>query len=248
MHRDEYRKLAEVEDQMWYFLSLHRHIARGLRSALGAKPGARVLDAGCGTGGLISRLSTQNPSWHWTGIDLSPLACESARNRCTGEIVEGSVEALPFADETFDGLSSADVLYHVSDDRRALNEFFRVLKPGGVVVLNVPAYRWLWSYHDEAVHSQRRYARRELRVKLRETGFVQVKTTFWNTLLFPLIVIRRKCFPAPKSGSDVKLGSPLAEKIFNALMKAEHAWLRSVGNLPFGSSIYAVARKPEGRR
>jgi SAM-dependent methyltransferase len=232
---------------MWYFLSLHRHIERGLRSTLGVRPGAQILDAGCGTGGLIRRLSPQNPSWQWTGVDLSPLACESSRNRCTAEIVEASVEALPFAAERFDGVSSADVLYHVTDDRRALGEFFRVLKPGGVVVLNVPAYRWLWSYHDEAVHSQRRYGRRELLVKLREAGFINVKTTFWNTLLFPLIVIRRKCFPAPKSGSDVQLGSPLAEKIFNGLMKAEHAWLRKVGSLPFGSSIYAVARKPGER-
>src|SRR4051812_43483212 len=97
MHRDEYRKLAEVEDRMWYFLSLHGHVERGLRSVLGAKPDPKLLDAGCGTGGLIRRLSAKYPNWHWKGVDLSPLACEAARSRCAAEIVEASVEALPFA-------------------------------------------------------------------------------------------------------------------------------------------------------
>jgi SAM-dependent methyltransferase len=157
--------------------------------------------------------------------------------------VEAGVEALPFAAAQFDAIASADVLYHVEDDNQALREFFRVLKPGGVVVLNVPAYRWLWSYHDEAVQSRRRYGRRELLLKLRNAGFVQVKTTFWNTLLFPLIVIRRKALPRPKSGSDVALGSDLTESLFNRVMALERGWLRAVAPLPFGSSIFAVARK-----
>ena len=245
MEADEYRKLAEVEDAMWYFRALHGHVEHELAQTL-RRSAAAVLDAGCGTGGLIRRLMARRPAWRWTGVDLSPLACELARQRGgqTVEIKEASVTALPFAEGVFDAVVSADVLYHVDDDEGALREFFRVLRPGGAVVINVPAYRWLWSYHDEAVHSRRRYGRREMIAKLTAAGFTGVQATHWNTLPFPLVVARRKLFPAPRDGSDVRLFAPPVEAGFNAAMAVERAWLSGVGRLPFGSSILAVARKP----
>jgi SAM-dependent methyltransferase len=245
MQTEEYLKLAAVEDRMWYFRSLHRHLARELEANL---PGsAAVLDAGCGTGGLIRRLAPQRPDWSWTGVDLSPLAVGLARARCgpAADLHEASVTGLPFSAAAFDAVVSADVLYHVDDDAAALREFFRVLRPGGVVVLNLPAYPWLWSYHDTAVHSRRRYAIGETLAKLRAAGFAGVRFTHWNTLPFPLIVVRRKLLPAPREGSDVKLGSAPVEHLFNALMSLEHAWIRRVARLPFGCSILAVATKPQ---
>jgi ubiquinone/menaquinone biosynthesis C-methylase UbiE len=144
MEADEYRKLADVEDHMWYFYALHGHIERALDAA--GAPGIRVLDAGCGTGGLIRRLTPRHPGWRWSGIDLEPLAYALARERTVGaDIRPASVTALPFPDASFDAVVSADVLYHVDDDEAALREFFRVLRPGGIAVINVPAYRWLWS-------------------------------------------------------------------------------------------------------
>lgn len=307
MENDEYLKLAEVEDRMWYFRALHAHVRRELERAFGGSAGGgskakggkdaagaphpqqthaagapnpdltdvaathpdlkdaagapdpqtmsagtrdiRILDAGCGTGGLIRRMQAIRPEWRWTGLDVSPLACDLAR-RLNGEsglggveICEGSVTKLPFDDGSFDAVVSADVLYHVDDDREALREFFRVLRPGGAVVVNVPAYRWLWSYHDEAVHARRRYARGEVLAKLDEAGFGEARATYWNTLPFPLIVARRKLLPAPRNGSDVRLYPPLVEACFNAAMALERAWLGGVGRLPFGSSVLAVARK-----
>jgi SAM-dependent methyltransferase len=244
MEAAEYRKLAEVEDAMWYFRALHAHVERELARTLGDKKSA-VLDAGCGTGGLIRRLAPQRPAWNWTGVDVSPLACELARERVGGaEIREASVTALPFGDAALDAVVSADVLYHVDDDVAALREFSRVLRPGGAVVINVPAYRWLWSYHDEAVHSRRRYGRGEMLAKLKAAGFDSGWATHWNALPLPLVVARRKLFPAPQAGSDVRLFPAPVEAAFNAAMALERAWLRSVGRLPFGSSILAVARKP----
>jgi hypothetical protein len=121
---------------------------------------------------------------------------------------------------------------------------FRVLRPGGFVVLNVPAYQWLWSYHDVAVHSRRRYSRGELLAQLRIAGLVRARATHWNTLPFPLIVLRRKLLPAPREGGDVKLYPATIEAGFNAMMALEQAWVRGGGWLPFGSSIFAVAGKP----
>lgn len=246
MRPDEYRKMAEVEDGMWYYRALHAHVGRELAARLGGRPAA-VLDAGCGAGGLIRRLEPLQTAWRWTGLDVSPLACELARKRCAAEINEGSVTALPFADASFDAVVSADVIYHVEDDAGALREFLRVLRPGGVLLINVPAYRWLWSYHDEATHACRRYGRGELLAKLTTAGFNRAHATHWNTLPFPLVVLRRKLWPAPRSGSDVQRYPGPVEAAFNAAMAIERMWLRAAGRLPFGSSIFAVAQRSPGQ-
>ena len=267
MEAAEYRKLAAVEDEMWYFRALHAHVERALVGALGSGGDAspsphfpeiegaaeaprrhpRILDAGCGTGGLIRQLAPRHSAWRWTGVDIEPLACTLARERAgdqSTDIHEASVTALPFGEGTFDAVVSADVLYHVDDDAAALRQFFRVLRPGGTLVINVSAYRWLWSYHDEAVHARRRYGRGEVRAKLGAAGFAAPRATHWNALPFPLVVARRKFFPAPRDGSDVRLFPAPVESAFNAAMAVERGWLGAFGALPFGSSILAVARKP----
>jgi len=242
MDAGEHRKLAAVEDAMWYFRALHAHVGRELAAQLPQGP-ARILDAGCGTGGLIRRLAPGRQEWAWTGIDVSPLACQLARERGAGDVREASVTALPFRDGEFAAVVSADVLYHLDDDEAALREMARVLCPGGVVVLNVPAHRWLWSYHDVAVDGRRRYGRAELAGKLTRAGLTPLRLTHWNTALLPLIAARRKLFPAPKSGSDVKHSPAWMESGFSAIMEGESAWIRRGGNLPAGSSILAVARR-----
>jgi SAM-dependent methyltransferase len=151
---------------------------------------------------------------------------------------------LPFADAAFDAVISADVLYHVEHDAAALRESHRVLRPGGLLVVNVPACRWLWSYHDRAVHARRRYGRAELLAKLAAAGFDHLRSTYWNTLAFPLVVVRRKLLSAPRGGSDVKLYSAPLEAFFGMLSALEWAWLTTGIRLPFGSSILAAARKP----
>jgi SAM-dependent methyltransferase len=239
----EYRKLAVVEDGMWYFRGLHALIEREVLSAAGGHAIA-VLDAGCGAGGLIRRLTPRHPNWTWTGADVSPLACALARERTAVPIAEASVTALPFGADRFGAVVSADVLYHLDDDGAALREGLRVLRPGGIIVINVPAYPWLWSYHDVAVHGRRRYRRRDLLAKLRAAGFETVRATYWNTLLFPLVVARRKLLAAPAGGSDVRAYSRPVEGLGNAALAIERAWLGAARRLPWGSSVFAVGRKP----
>ncbi|MES1168316.1 MAG: class I SAM-dependent methyltransferase, partial [Oleiharenicola lentus] len=194
MQEDEYRKLAETEDRMWYFLALHRRLAYWL--ARHVPPGrARVVDAGCGTGGFLKFLETSNLGWDLTGVDASPLACTLARGRTTAKIRENSITALPFWDESIDGISTGDVLYHIADVAAVLQEFARCLKPGGVVVLNEPAYRWLWSYHDTAVESKHRFTRPELAALCRQAGLEVVFTSYANSFALPFIAARRKLFP-----------------------------------------------------
>lgn len=240
---------------MWFYRALHAHIERELirtvvaagrptetAEAISQPRAIRILDAGCGTGGLIRRLAPKQAGWTWTGIDVEPVACALARERTRAEIVEGSVTAMPFETQTFDAVVCADVLYHLDDDVAALREISRVLKPNGVAVINVPAHRWLWSYHDVTVHGRRRYTRPELRDKLRRAGFTVARLTHWNALPLPLVYLRRKLLPPPSSGSDVRLYPAPVEAAFRGAMAVELGWLRSFGGLPFGSSILAVAQ------
>jgi len=154
------------------------------------------------------------------------------------------VESLPFADGVFDAVVSADVLCSVRDDRKAIHESFRVLRPGGLFVVNSPAYRWLWSYHDVATQTQRRYQNAELTGKLSAAGFGLESATHWNALTLPLIVLRRKIMPPPKEGSDVKEYPVWIAGFFTVLMSIERAWIERGGRWAFGSSELIAARKP----
>lgn len=241
MNPDEYLKMAKVEDRMWYYRALHAHLRSLLRKFLDESSEARVLDAGCGTGGFIRRMESESTTWRICGVDHSPLACGIARERCAAEIKEGSVTALPYESGEFDGMVSADVLYQLEQPEQALVEFHRCLKPGGIVVINVPAYRWLWSYHDEMVQSKHRFRRSELVGMMTAAGFKVEVSTYWNTLLFPLVVLRRKLFPPGKDG-DVRIYPAPVEAVFNALMICERWWLNYLTLLPFGSSVLIAAR------
>jgi ubiquinone/menaquinone biosynthesis C-methylase UbiE len=244
MQTAEYQKLAEVEDTLWYFRALHAHVRRALGDV--TKVGAAVLDAGCGTGGLILRMRGERPAWRFSGIDFSSLAVELARKRCGSDVDlrEASITALPFADASFDAVVSADVVCQVEDPATALAEFRRVLRPGGSIVINVPAYMWLWSYHDDTCQTKHRYTRRELAGLLRSAGFADLRLTHWNAAALPLIAAKRKLFPGPRDASDVKKYPAMVEGVFSLLAAFDRAWLNAGGSLPFGSSVFAVARKP----
>lgn len=252
MNNDEYLKLAEVEDRMWYFRSLHRHVARLLEknsrgNAAGAPLPQHLLDAGCGTGGMILRLRKEQPGWRWSGIDFMPIACELARQRCGAgtDIREASVTALPFADGSFDAVVSADVICQVDDADVAVKEFFRVLKPGGVVVINVPAYMWMWSYHDDSCQTKHRYTRPEVEELMRAAGLVDRWSTHLNALPFPLLWAKRKLLRSAKDTSDMKDYPAAVDAAFSMLVAPEHLWLKAGGRWAWGSSVLAVARKPE---
>lgn len=243
MHLDEYRKLAAVEDRMWYFRALNRRVIHWVER-LGGTALHRVLDVGCGTGGLIGAMRAAHPEWHCTGLDVVPLACELARERTGVEILQGSILDLPFPDQAFDVVIGADVICQVADSARAVRELARVVRPGGVVVVNVPAYRWLWSYHDDRSHTQKRYTKPGLEEEFRQAGLSLVVSGYSNLLVLPLIAVRRKLFPAPASGSDLNPHSQPVDWALRTLTALEFSWQRAGLNSPAGSSVFAAGRRP----
>jgi SAM-dependent methyltransferase len=243
---DEYLRLAEVEDRHWYFRSLHAHARRELLCRHAASAAATLLDAGCGTGGFMGRLMPDLPQWNWAGIDFMPLACRLAKARLPAACIrEGSITQLPFPDAAFDAVTALDVISQVSypeEVKRAFSECHRVLRSGGTLVLNVAAYRWLWSYHDEACQTRHRFAADELRRLAEGAGFDVQRLTHWNALTFPLVVARRKIFPR-SAGSDVQATSSFVDRAMGGLMNLEHAWLERGGSWAWGSSLLLVAER-----
>ena len=179
-------------------------------------------------------------------MDLSGEAVRFCLSRGV-DVVQGSVLALPFAERSFDGLVSFDVLYHawVADDRAAMRELARVVRPGGLLLVRVPALKVLWGAHDEAVHSRHRYTMGELRALLEGAGLEVLRLSYCNSILFPLLLVRRTLDRlASRHGSDVEfLPAPL-EWLFRQFLLVEAGLLRLGLTLPVGASLVALARKP----
>jgi SAM-dependent methyltransferase len=239
----EYERLAAVEERGWWFRGLHANLLAAWRRAAPISVNPVVLDAGCGTGGLLVRLGAALPQARRFGIDLDPLAGSLARGKSNALIAVGSTMALPFAAERLDAVFSVDVLCHKGvAPRAALQSILWCLRPGGTIILNLPAYRWLFSGHDRAVDNVRRFGRGEIETLLAEEGFTQIRTRYWNSALFPLMLLQR--LTHRHGASDVALLPAPIERLFHAIVVAE-AWLADRGwRFPFGGSILATAVRP----
>ena len=241
MNLDEYGKMYRAEDTHWWYSGM-RAISGSLLGLAALAPSARLLDAGCGTGRNLVQLGGWSRA---VGVDLSPDAVAFCRERGV-EVVRGRMEALPFRGESFDAVTSLDVLYHrwVGDDAAAVAELARVLQPGGVLLLRVPALMALWGAHDEAVHSKRRYTRREVLDLLRGAGLEVQRATYANFFLLPLVALRRTLDRiTSRNGSDVETLPAPVEGLFRGLLLAEAFLVRRI-SLPLGASVLALARKP----
>ena len=253
MKAEEYGRMHAAEERQWWYAGM-RAIAFGLldRELERTRPASpspreaaplRFLDAGCGTGLNLEHLTGRGSA---AGVDLSPEAVRFCRSRGVA-VVRASVLDLPLAPASFDGALSLDVLYHawVEDDAAAVRELARVLKPGGLLLLRVPALRILWGAHDEAVHSRHRYTRGEVARLVEGAGLRVRRLSYCNSILFPLLLVRRTLDRVcGRHGSDVEfLPAPL-EWAFRKALEVEAALLRGGANLPLGASVVAVARKP----
>lgn len=243
MNREEYAVMFAAEDQHWWYAGLRGMLGQAW-SRYVAGPAPRVLDAGCGTGATLAWVQGRSERLP-IGIDLSPEAIGFCRQRGIPTTARASIQALPFSTAAFDVVISLDVLYHraVSDRTQAIAALHAVLKPGGLVILNLPAYQWLHSSHDVAVHTAHRFTRRECIAMLETAGFEVVQATYWNTLLFPLILgIRLWRKVRPPVESDLAPPSAAANRCLGLVLRAERTLL-GFFPLPFGVSVFVVARK-----
>lgn len=229
-----------MEGHYWWFVARRQLAFDLLESAM--PKGGRILDVGCGTGAVMVELQKLGPCY---GIDFSVHALEFSAKRSSEGLALANAEEIPFASESFDAVVSLDTIEHVKNDSAAIREIARVLKPGGVFIMNVPAFKWLWGPHDVALMHQRRYTARQVSNLLRSQGFHLTKLSYSVFLLFPVVVLMRMFERRKRGPAEVRL--PAVSELWNdrliRLMETEGKLLKS-SSLPWGSSVVAVARKP----
>lgn len=244
MNPREYDAMYRAEDTLWWYVGMRRIAEALLADRVPA--GARILDAGCGTGGNLVWLRRYGAP---AGVDISPIALQFCGRRGLRDIVRGSVSQLPFAEQTFDLVVSLDVIYHldVHDDSAALGEIRRVLRPGGLALVRVPAIERLRGSHDAAVHTRQRYDLAELGEKVRRAGLEVIRLTGANMLLLPVAaaarLVRRRDGSATDATSDVRAVPRPIDMAFRAALFTE-AMFVSRFDLPVGLSAMALARRP----
>lgn len=252
MRKQDYTDLYSTEESFWWFVGM-REITASLLDDFCPNKNLTILDAGCGTGFNLEWLRRYTNAENIFGLDYSADAIYFCQKRNLKNLVQGSATALPFADESFDLITSFDVLvqlFGAAGDLDAIGEMHRVVKPDGLIFVRAAAYGWMRSGHDIAVNSQRRYTLSELKSKIEKAGFRILRSTYANTLLFPAAVIRRhlmKPLGIGETGSDVKPLPPNFEwlnKFFTKNLLAEARWLENPGrSLPFGLSAICVGQK-----
>lgn len=239
-----YEEMARLQNRHWWFLA-RRQIMRSMLTALQLPAGADILEVGSGTGSNLALLSEFG---RVVGLEMSGEAIAYARAQ--GLEVPGKVqlhlgrcpEDLAGFRQPFDLICLFDVLEHIADDRSALAALAKLLKPGGSLVISVPAYEWLWGPHDESLHHKRRYRRGELVRLCGETGLEVVRSTYFNSLLLPFAVAARVW--DKWRGARQASGSELPPASVNAGLQAVFAFERHLlkrMSFPFGLSILAVA-------
>lgn len=244
MRPDEYATMFRVEEAHWWYRALHRLIFENLNRELPHWREKTILDAGCGTGAILKQLGNRERN---IGVDLAPEAISFCQERGLDNVRQGDICTLPFADASFDAVICSSVLYHqwVEVVARAIRELHRVLRPGGILLLNLPAFPFLHSAHDEAVMTARRFRKKEVRSLLVENGFAIRRLTYWTTFLFPLAVLART-LGGSKTGRDfpeVRTSFGLTGRLFAKIMVLELRLLKRF-SLPFGVALFAVAEKP----
>ncbi len=251
MEPAEYALIAALEERHWWYTGMRASARALLQLAISSTgPSARpldILDAGCGAGGGLRWLCAFGTV---TGLDFHPLAVQAARS-VSPRVCRASVLVAPFPTASFDLATCFDVLYHraVTDDLLALRELARVLRPGGWLLLRVPAHDRLRGAHDAQVHTRHRYARAELRAKLKQAGLIVERLSYAGAFLLPIALLRRglqrQTAATAQARSDVSLPSPLLNTALGAVLSLESVWLRR-WDVPFGLSLVALARKPLG--
>jgi SAM-dependent methyltransferase len=242
------RATARAEARHFWFRGLRAFVTPLLQRAIGERRDARLVDCGCGTGANVDLLSRFGRAY---GFDLSAVGLRLGREAGRTRLARATVTAAPFPSAAFDLVSSFDVLYSLEDgdERAAISEMYRLLRPGGYALVNVAAMEVLRGDHSVLSRERRRYSRADLRRRLEAAGFVVERITYTNVTLFlPMLLgraLQRRRGLKAEGETEQEIAVPPAplNALLTAALRAESLWLRWLDE-PFGSSLLCLARKP----
>jgi 2-polyprenyl-3-methyl-5-hydroxy-6-metoxy-1,4-benzoquinol methylase len=240
MERIIYDRMADLDSRHWWYRARREVLAKLIARKVRPPRGARILEIGCATGhnlGMLARFGAVE------AVELDEAARAIASQRLGRPVAEARLPELAgVPEQSYDLVALLDVLEHVEDDRAALASIARRLKPGGALLITVPAFQWMWSVHDEVNHHKRRYTKQTLRAAIAQAGLRADFVGYFNSILFPLAVTGRQIGRMTgKLDSDDKMPA----RPVNALLQAVFALERhGIGRVPFspGVSIAAVVR------
>jgi len=240
-----YRTYFKIEKEHWVMRARRLIVHDSLDKYLNKKPqDTKILDFGCGTGLVIEEF--QKRGFNCYGIDVSAEAIRFGELQGIKNLSVIDSDKINFPKGSFDAVFALDVLEHLPNEDQALKEIDRVLKPGGIFIIQVPAYMFLWGVQDEIAHHYRRYTKQSLSKLIHSsTPFEEIRSTYFNTLLFlPILLVRwfTKITGWRNRESDFDINSPFLNKIFFSIFSFETKLLRKI-NFPFGVSILMVLRK-----
>jgi 2-polyprenyl-3-methyl-5-hydroxy-6-metoxy-1,4-benzoquinol methylase len=246
-----FEPLFAAEERHFWFVARNKVICSLAKKALKQVNGVDILEVGCGTGNVLQALEKDFPGANLTGMDLFQEGLQFARRRVHCGLVQADLADPPF-NRQFDLLGMFDVLEHIQEDRRVLAHAFEQVKPGGWLLLTVPAEPKLWSYFDVASHHVRRYTLQELNEKVQQSGFAVEFSSPYIAATYPLVWLTRNT--KEKSGSNDELSVqnkaedelkiiPVVNEIIRGVLSLEADWLFRGRKLPFGSSLVMLARK-----
>jgi SAM-dependent methyltransferase len=227
-----------LERDHWWWIA-RREIIVSILKKLSAplQERARLLDVGCGTGMQLKALR----EFDATGVEPNPLLAERARRNTGAPILNEGLPLKGFTNSDFDFILLLDVLEHLEDDLGGLQSAIASLKPGGFVIINVPAHSWLWTRHDEVNEHKRRYTRKQLHQLLHSAQLQICQIQFWGSLLVPAALLRGK---NSKSADDyhVSIPGPPVAQILRTVLKFDYVLNKYLPSFT-GLSLLAVARK-----
>ena len=242
MERKVYEQMAQLDQRHWWFTARRRILAELIERVARPPKDARILELGAGTGhnlAMLSRFGKVEAS------ELDPIARELASERLGREVKEAALPDLSmFPAGSYDLIALLDVLEHVPDDKGSLAAIMTRLKPGGALLLTVPANPWMWSAHDVAHHHHRRYRKGEIEQLANEAGFEIDLLSPFNSLLFPPIAaVRLAGKLTGKDDSDDAMPGALVNRALDTVFGLEKSLIGRVP-MPFGVSLVAVLRRP----
>ncbi|MFZ5644838.1 MAG: class I SAM-dependent methyltransferase [Bacillota bacterium] len=238
-----YDELGKTEQNHWWFVARRAILKAVIEKYLERSP-KFILDAGCGTGGNLDFLKSLGG--HVTAVEMNSTAARIAAEKHGIGVLTGSLpDKMPFPEESFDLITLLDVLEHVEYDEKALSVLGSLLRPGGYLLVTVPAFSFLWGYHDEVHDHKRRYRSMELANKIKKANLKMVYCSYFNFFLFPAIAAARftgRLLSSKSPNGDLYMPPHIINNLLKAVMSSEAAILQNT-RLPVGVSLIALACK-----